>query len=393
MSGREYVITCFDSGIHHETLQIGPAEAGPLAGSDQWQIRARELRGGESHGVQVVTLNNGVLELSILPTRGMGVWQGRFRNLPLGWQSPVKRPVHPAFVNLHDRNGLGWLNGFNELMCRCGLAFNGPPGADEGTAITLHGRIANLPAHRVVVRVDHSGPGTIEVQGVVDEASMFGTALRLTSTVRMQAGSSRCDFIDEITNIGGSETPLSLLYHINIGQPFLDAGAENRVACRELAPRDPHSAKGVEQHAVYGPPTVGLPEEAFYYRPVGDAQHWSTAVLKNKAATAAFAVHYRIDQLPCFTVWKNTQSLAEGYVTGLEPGVNLPNFRAYERQQNRLPKLAPGASYRSEFAWEFADDTTGVQKLVDRVNTLQQAVTPIVHTTPQPGWSPAGEQC
>lgn len=391
MSVQEFVVTCFDSGIHHEEFLVGPAEIGPLNGAPQWHVRARELRGGESHGVRVITMYNGAMELSILPTRGMGVWRGWYRNLALGWQSPVRRPVHPSLVNLHDRNGLGWLNGFNELMCRCGLAFNGPPGQDEGTDITLHGRIANLPAHRVVVRVDASH-GTIEVQGIVDETTMFGPALRLTSTVRMQAGSARCDFIDEVTNLGGTETPLSLLYHINIGQPFLEESAENVVPFHELVPRDPHSAKGVERHAVYGRPTTGLPEEAFYYRPVSDERGWSTAVLKNKAATAAFAVHFRTAQLPCFTVWKNTQSLAEGYVTGLEPGVNLPNFRGYERQKNRLPMLAPGATYRSEFAWEFADEAADVNRLVDRVKALQQTVKPEVHATPQPGWSPSGEK-
>lgn len=391
MATQEFVISCFESGIHHERFHIGPSECGPLAGAENWNVQATTLSGGESHGVQVVTIHNGVTELSLLPTRGMGVWKGRHRDLPLGWRSPVKRPVHPSLVNLHDRNGLGWLNGFNELMCRCGLAFNGPPGQDDGTAITLHGRIANLPAHRVVVRIDDSGPGTIEVQGVVDEASMFGPALRLTSTVRMTAGSSRVDFIDEVTNLGGSETPLSLLYHINIGQPFLEDGAENLIPFRELAPRDPHSAKGVAKQAVYGPPTTGLPEEAFFYRPVADEHGWSTSILKNKATNAAFAVHFNTQQLPCFTVWKNTQSLAEGYVTGLEPGVNLPNFRAYERQQDRLPKLAAGATYRSEFAWEFADNAADVAAMVDRVKALQATVTPVVHALPQRGWSPSGD--
>ncbi len=391
MPDQEYVVTCCDSGIHLDTLEVGPVVCGPVDGAAPCSAEVRELRGGESHGVQVVTISNGAVELSLLPTRGMGVWKGRYRDLSLGWQSPVRRPVHPSLVNLHDRNGLGWLNGFNELMCRCGLAFNGPPGQDEGTAITLHGRIANLPAHRVVVRTFSSGAGGIEVQGIIDEASMFGPALRLTSTVRMEAGSSRVDFIDEVTNLGGTETSLSLLYHINIGQPFLEEGSENVVPFRELAPRDPHSAKGVAKHAMYGPPTTGLPEEAFYYCPVADERGWSTAVLKNKAATAAFGVHFKTEQLPCFTVWKNTQSLAEGYVTGLEPGVNLPNFRAYERQQNRLPKLVPGATYRSEIAWEFADNAAGVARLVDRVHALQATVTPVVHATPQPGWSPSGD--
>jgi len=144
-------------------------------------------------------------------------------------------------------------------------------------------------------------------------------------------------------------------------------------------------------HAVYGPATAALPEEAFYYCPVADEHGWCTAVLKNKAATAAFGVHFKTDQLPCFTVWKNTQSLAEGYVTGLEPGVNLPNFRAYERKHDRLPKLAPGATYRSEFAWEFADNATNVAAMVDRVKALQATVSPVVHAVPQPGWSPSGD--
>lgn len=390
MTAREFIITDCNAGIHCDRLELDPVTVGPLGGTNDWLVRAETLRGGSSDGVQVVTIGNGPLELSLLPTRGMGVWKGRYRQLPLQWQSPVRRPVHPAFVNLHDRNGLGWLNGFNELMCRCGLAFNGPPGQDEGTDITLHGRIANLPAHRVIVRVDAEGPGTLEVIGEVHETTMFGPSLQLTSTVRMQAGSPRVEFVDEVTNFGGSATELSLLYHINIGRPFLDAGAENAIACQEIVPRDERSAEGIASHHGYGPPEPGFVEQAYFYRPAADASGWSTAVLHNSAKTAAFAVRYRADQLPCFTVWKNTQSEAEGYVTGLEPAVNFPNFRSYERQQGRLPKLAPGATYRSEMAWEIADSTAGVHTLLDRVQALQAGTSPRVHPSPQPGWSPAG---
>ena len=56
-------------------------------------------------------------------------------------KSPVRGPVHPSFVPLFDPSGLGWLEGFDELLCRCGLESNGAPDFDEH-------RQAALPAAR-----------------------------------------------------------------------------------------------------------------------------------------------------------------------------------------------------------------------------------------------------
>ena len=49
----------------------------------------------------------------------------------VGWQSPVDGPVHPQFVPLADPSGLGFLDGFDELIVRCGLESNGAPEFDE----------------------------------------------------------------------------------------------------------------------------------------------------------------------------------------------------------------------------------------------------------------------
>ena len=51
----------------------------------------------------------------------------------MGWDSPVKEVVNPAFINLESRNGLGWLEGFNEMMVRCGYRMDRPSG-DRGRA-------------------------------------------------------------------------------------------------------------------------------------------------------------------------------------------------------------------------------------------------------------------
>jgi len=95
-----------------------------------WSIRKQTLRTGLSQGVDLLTVSNGIFELDILPTRGMGIWQGHAGDIRLGWDSPVKGPVHPAFVNLEERGGTGWTAGFDEWIVRCGLAWMGAPSTD-----------------------------------------------------------------------------------------------------------------------------------------------------------------------------------------------------------------------------------------------------------------------
>src|SRR5437868_6865584 len=143
-----------------------------LATPHDWSIRKRTLRGGLRDGVDLIEVHNGALSYSLLPTRGMGLWRGEYRGNYLGWKAPVLGPVHPKFVDLTARGGLGWLDGFDEWMCRCGLASNGPPGEDGFTdkagkaqkkALTLHGRIANLAADYGEVRVSLYPPYALGV--------------------------------------------------------------------------------------------------------------------------------------------------------------------------------------------------------------------------------------
>jgi hypothetical protein len=375
---------------------LDPSSSGlSLAGAGNWRIAARTLRGGLSDGVDVVDLCNGPLTVSVLPTRGMGVWRAKYKDLPVGWDSPVKLPVHPRHVELTSRNGLGWLDGFNELICRCGLASNGPPGRDDGarspveSQLTLHGRIANLPAHRVELSVDPQGPGTLSISGVIDETTMFGPQLRLASTVSTQAGSNSFTLHDEVTNLGSSDAEMELLYHVNIGGPFLEDGAMVLCPANEVAPRDPRAAEGIGSFARFAGPTPGYAEEVFYFDMIPDAQHQTLALLKNAAGDRAVSLHFDRRQLPCFALWKCTQAEADGYVTGLEPGTNFPNFKAFEREQGRVVRLAPAATYAATLRMEVHAGPSAITALQQRISALQIRSGPTVHRQPTLPWSPA----
>src|SRR3954467_4309981 len=82
-----------------------------LAPPSPWSVTKRTLRGGRRDGVDLIEVDNGAFAFSVVPTRGMGLWRGRYKGLAVAWESPVTDgPVNPAFVNLMDWGGLGWLN-------------------------------------------------------------------------------------------------------------------------------------------------------------------------------------------------------------------------------------------------------------------------------------------
>src|ERR1700730_4480504 len=94
--------------INHDLWVDSFATSGEqLSLPGDWTIRKRSLHGGLRDGVEVVDVSNGALHFSVLPTRGMGLWRGAFRGLPLGWRAPVQGPVHPKFVQASDRGGIG----------------------------------------------------------------------------------------------------------------------------------------------------------------------------------------------------------------------------------------------------------------------------------------------
>jgi uncharacterized protein DUF4432 len=367
----------------------------PLSGVSNWSVRQRRLRGGLSDGVDVVEIDNGALKVDILPTRGMGLWRGSFAGIPIGWNSPVKLPVHPAFVNLDERGGLGWLAGFNELLCRCGLAFNGPPGWDTGFEdnpiqgeLTLHGKIANLPAHFVDLSLDPDS-GRIAVTGVIDECSMFGPCLRLVSTIETTVGSNRCAIIDEITNVSAKPAEFQLLYHTNIGRPFLEPGARFLAPTREMCPRDARSAQGIGKFDCYEAPNTDYAEQAYYFRLAGDVKQQTLAMLRNAAGDLGLSLRFSLAEAPCFTLWKNTQADQDAYVTGLEPGTNFPNLRGFERQQGRVTRLAPGASYCIRLELAIHSGKSSVQEVAAEIERLQNTTTLAVSPRPLPEFSPA----
>lgn len=384
--------TLIDPRAEAETAPFHISQQGVAGIAGPFSVEMRRLRGGPSDGVDLIEIDNGTCRIALLPTRGMGIWKAWRGDWEIGWRSPVRGPVHPQFVPLWDPRGLGWLSGFDELLVRCGLESMGPPVFDDAGRLLhpLHGQIANTPAHHVDLAVD-AAVGEIRLVGQVSESRLFHNKLRLTTTLRTRLGEPGFRLTDEVTNLSGQPGELQLLYHVNFGSPLLEAGARVALPVKTLVPATPRAAEGLKTWDFYDPPQAGFSEQVYLFEPAADAAGQTAALLRNASADRGVSLHWNVRQLPTFTLWKSTQSLADGYVTGLEPGINYPNPRPYEQQQGRVRVLAPGETARFELEFQMHAAPEEVRHCQSRIAALQSTIAPQVFQRPQKGWAAADE--
>jgi len=387
---QRWVLTSAADNRHTETWSIDGAKLTPQ--KPDWRVEQKTLHGGRQEGCELIIVDNGKIRITIIPTRGMSVLDVVSGDLRLGWNSPVREVVNPREINLQSRGGLGWLEGFNEWMCRCGLESNGHPGTDRFTNntgdeasldLTLHGRIGNIPASEVEVLVDPAPPHRITVRGTVWERSFYGPNLKLQTELSTEPGSLEFRISDTITNHGAQEQEFEILYHANYGAPLLEEGAEFLAPVKKVVPFNAHAAKSVASYARFASPRAGFTEEVYCLYPLADEQNRTLIALRNKAGDRGASIAFNVAELPHLTLWKNTAAEADGYVTGLEPGTNFPNNRRIERKLGRVPKLAPGATRKAMLDFALLPDAAAVKGTADRIARLQAKQKPVVETQPE----------
>jgi hypothetical protein len=118
----------------------------------------------------------------------------------------------------------------------------------------------------------------------------------------------------------------------------------------------------------------------------GDKSGQTRVLLKNAHATRGASLAFRPDQLPCFSLWKNTTGESDGYVTGIEPGTNYPNPRSFETERDRVVKLAGGEKRVFELGLDFHTTPESVAAAETAVQKVAAGRAPTIHRQPQPDW-------
>lgn len=334
-------------------------------------VSMRTLHGGRQEGVSLIEIDNGTMKVKVIPNRGMNVLEAVAGDVRLGWDSPVDEVVNPAFIELNGRGGLGWLEGFNELVTRCGYEWVGHPGEDNGELLTLHGRAANIPATRVVLQIDEKPPYAIRLRGELKEKAFKKVDFSIMTELSTEPGRRGFTLHDTLTNEGDYAKEYQALYHTNFGTPLLEEGARFVAPIKQVSPFNAKAADELGDWQTYRAPTADYDETVFNVVPFADEQGETLTMLHNRNGELGVTVGFNTRELPVFSLWKNTDTEKQGYVTGLEPGTSYSYNRAYQRPLGLVPTIEPGEQKHFHVSYELLVDKASVADARSRIEAIQ----------------------
>ncbi len=244
-AAKTWVLTNAEEGMDKGNWQINSDQ---LKVKDHaFSIEQKVLHGGKQEGSKILTIHSkDGLTITLSPTRGMNLLRIEGFGSRMGWDSPVKEVVNPAFINLESRNGLGWLEGFNEMMVRCGYEWTGHPVTADGQIYTLHGKAGNTPASLVEVEVADSAPYEIRIRGLVKESTFKKADLQTLTELRYVPGSNSFSLHDVLTNHADYPHDYQIIYHSNFGTPILEEGARFLAPMSSISPFNDYAKSGLK---------------------------------------------------------------------------------------------------------------------------------------------------
>lgn len=325
--------------------------------------------GGKKEGVHLIDVNADGFNIQVCPSRGMNVVHATFNGVYMGWSSPVHDLVNPAFINLYAREGCGFLDGFNECVARTGFGHMGHPGMDNGEMLTLHGRASNTPADDVIVDIHDD---RIVLLGTLREQCF--KKINFEIQTRLEVYFDRPGFVitDTLTNQGDYESEYMVMYHNNFGSPLLEEGSKVIIPVKKVAPFNEYAASDLSKWDTLRGPTRNFDEMVYNLFPIAEEDGQAMAVLHNAKKNKALGISFDPSVMPAFTLWKNTDTMAQGYCVGLQPGTSLSYNRRYQRELGLVPKIGPKETRIFRMQFDVAVGTEAVEKLANRAERIQK---------------------
>lgn len=110
-------------------------------------------------------------------------------------------------------------------------------------------------------------------------------------------------------------------------------------SCRRIAPFNDAAKPDLQS---WRTPTAGFDEMVYAVELDTDTDGRTVAALANATVSLGVVLRYRPADLSAFSLWKNTDTERQRYVTGLEPSTNYPYNPVAEKARGRVKLLAPG---------------------------------------------------
>jgi len=283
-------------------------------------IKTNLRQDGKANGTKELSVTTGGgLEFCVNASRGLDITQLRFNGHNIGFLAKPGVCAHPTVF--HDSAFLG-------MLTTCGLGTSGNGSESQ----PFHGKHGTLPANHLCTRADGEN---IIISGTMEEGTLFGTNSAFTREISCKTLENTIKIHDTIENNTENPMPYHLLYHINFGYPFLDAGLELKLPKHILQPRDPAAEAGVFDYATMYPPIDNYPEQVFFLQEAEAKDGVVTVQLINKNLGIGAEITYEDALLPNLAMWKSLKS--GDYALGIEPTNNMIKGHLKEASSFAIP--------------------------------------------------------
>ncbi|MBQ7733728.1 MAG: aldose 1-epimerase family protein [Synergistaceae bacterium] len=327
-------------------------------------VRSVTYTEGRSSGLKAYDIKNGKMSFRVLADKCLDIGEFSYAGVNINFLSK------PGLQGLghYDTNGP---EAQRSIMCglffTAGLETIGAPCNVKGVDYPMHGRIRTTPAEYVSSDAFWVGDEYhLRVSGEMREAMLFGENLVLRRSIETVYGSKSFTLTDEFENQAFRDEPLMLLYHFNIGWPFLDENTKLYIPTTSITPRNKDAEGHEAEYDKMEAPKDNEPEYVFIHEIEADSNGDTETIAVNPVLNLGVKIAWNVKNLPHFMEWK---SIASGdYVVGLEPANSLVHGRAWYDQNGGIHTIAPFAKEKNVLTFTILDGEDEINSAVQAFN-------------------------
>ena len=336
--------------------------------SQVFDVKDYRYIGGRADGVRATDITtSGGLSVSVLADRAMDFASIRYRGVNMGFVTPVG----VSTPNRYESDAFGFLRNFEAgFLTTCGLTTMGNPSEDNGELLGIHGRISNTPAEEYAVSTgtEHGIPYA-ELSGKMRQVRFMGENLLWTRRIRIDDAATVISFTDTVENDSFFESPFMVLYHFNLGYPFLSPATQIYLPSLRVQERTPYAKQGLEGWSHADEPSDSVEEMCFYHQMQKNADGRVGYAAYNEELGIGCCIEYDGNELGWFVEWKCMQS--GNYVMGLEPANACLEGRVEARKNGSLSILKPFEKRSLPFRIEFFEGKECLLELCSKYSLHQ----------------------